>query len=254
GEDVPRGQSLRARMLSLDISPGDLGSPSAPNPGLSACQKDAAEGKYAGALAGFIRWLAPQYEDIRQRLRREGTELREQARKEGQHARTPGIVADLALGLRYLLAFARSIGAITEAERTALGDRGWNALAEAAAAQAAHIATGEPATLFLRLLSAAIAGGYAHVADRNGNAPSQPQCWGWRPEEFYTGEGTDTRLKPQGILVGWLAEDELFLEPETSFAVVQRFAREQGEGFAITAHTLRRRLKEKGLLETTDTA
>jgi hypothetical protein len=33
---------------------------------------------------------------------------------------------------------------------------------------------------------------------------------------------------------------------------VQRFARDQGEAFAVTPHTLRRRLRERGLLATTD--
>jgi hypothetical protein len=54
--------------------------------------------------------------------------------------------------------------------------------------------------------------------------------------------------------VGWLADGELYLEPEASFAAVQRFARDQNESFAVTAQTLRRRLKEKGLLAATDAA
>src|SRR5262249_32749850 len=62
GEDTPRGQSLRARVLVLEVSPGDLGpQPGEPNPALTACQQDAAAGKYAAALAGFLAWLAPQY-------------------------------------------------------------------------------------------------------------------------------------------------------------------------------------------------
>jgi hypothetical protein len=254
GEDTPRGQSLRARLLVLEVSPGDFGpQPPAPNPRLSACQQDAAAGMYAAALAGFIRWLAPQYDSIRGRLRTEMAQLRDQARAGGQHARTPGIVADLALGLRYLLDFAKAVGAITEKEHADLWQRGWNALAEAAAAQAAQIATAEPAGLFVRLLSAAVASGYAHVADKDGNEPPEPQRWGWRAEEFYTGDGTATRHKAQGVRVGWLLDGELYLEPEASFAAVQRVAGDQGESFAITANTLRRRLKEKGMLATTDT-
>src|SRR5262249_53063664 len=163
---TPRGQSLRARLLGVEISPGDFGpAPADPNPKLTACQRDAAAGLYAAALAGFVRWLAPQLDAIRGRLRAELSELRDRARGDGQHARTPGIVADLALGLRYLLDFARSAGAVSETERAELWQRGWSALAEAAAAQAAQIATAEPAGLFLRLLFAAVADGSAHIAD-----------------------------------------------------------------------------------------
>jgi Domain of unknown function (DUF3854)/Domain of unknown function (DUF927) len=255
GEDTPRGQSLRARLLMLEVSHGDLGpQPPAPNPALTACQQDAAAGKYAAAMAGFIRWLAPRYGDIRGRLRAEMAELRGQAGGRGQHARTPGIVADLALGLRHFLDFAQDTVAISAAERENLWNLGWAALTEAAAAQGDHIAAAEPAGMFLRLLAATIASGSAHVADPNGDAPEEPQRWGWRPEEFYSGEETDTRYKPQGVRVGWLIDEDLYVEPDASFAAVQRFAREQGDTFAISAYTLRRRMKEKGLLATTDAA
>src|SRR5262249_28067882 len=142
GEDSPRGQSLRARIYLLEISPGDLGPQQpAPNPKLTACQRDAASGKYAQALAGFLRRLAANYDAVRGRLGNELAELRDQARCDGQHARTPGMVADLALGLRYFLEFALSVGAISDTERAELWERGWSAFAETARAQAAHLAT-----------------------------------------------------------------------------------------------------------------
>ncbi len=55
GEDIPSGQSLRARMCIAEISPGDVDLPR-----LTACQSDAGSGRLAAALAGFVRWLAPQ--------------------------------------------------------------------------------------------------------------------------------------------------------------------------------------------------
>lgn len=245
GEDVPAGQSLRARMLVLEVSPGDLGPlPPDPNPTLSACQRDARAGGYAAALAGFVRWLAGRYEQVRAGLRAEADRLRERASGAGQHARTPGIVADLALGLRYLLEFAHDVGAVSAGEQAELWRRGWEALGQAAEAQAAHIATAEPAALFIRLLSAAVASGSAHVADGDGNEPPEPQRWGWRPEGGCHRE--------QGTRVGWLVEGDLYLEPDSSFAAAQQLARAQGEAFTVTPTTLRKRLKEKGLLASTD--
>jgi hypothetical protein len=253
GEETPRGQSLRARLMELEISPGDFGpQPPEPNPTLSACQGDAAAGKYAAALAGFLRWLAPQYDAIRGRLRAETAELRDKARGDGQHARTPGIVADLALGLRYLLDFARSAGAISETERSELWERGWAALAEAGAAQAGQIATAEPAGLFLRLLAAALASGRAHVAARDGNEPANAQAWGWRQRTIGAGANARGEWQPQGQRVGWLEGDNLYLEPEASYAAAQELAREQGEGVPVSARTLHRRLKERRLLASWD--
>ena len=59
GEDVPRGQSLRARLLILDVSPGTVQWDT-----LTACQGEAAAGLYTHALAGFVQWLAPRYGEV----------------------------------------------------------------------------------------------------------------------------------------------------------------------------------------------
>jgi len=247
GEDTPRGQSLRARMIVIEVSPGDVDAAR-----LTVCQRDATEGKYALAMAGYVRWLAGQFETIRNRLRQELVKLREQARADGQHARTPGIVADLAIGLHYLLEFAESAGAITPEEKKTLWERGWAAFTQAAESQAAQIATGEPTGLFLRLLIAALASGSAHVAGTNGEVPEEPTLWGWRPMGSGAGRTATEDWQPQGRRIGWVEGQNLYLEPEASFAVAQHLAEEQGESIPVTPQTLRRRLKEKGLLVTTD--
>jgi hypothetical protein len=245
GEDTPRGQSLRARLLALEISPGDLGpKPPAPNPTLTACQRDAAAGKYAAAMACFIRWLAPQLDNIRSGFSSERAELRDKATSMGQHARTPCLVADLAVGLRYFLAFAVATRALSEEERDDLWKSGWDALVQAAAAQTAGIETAEPAGLFLRLLQAALVGGYAYLADEHGAPPLEPQRWGWRRD--------GNAWEPRGRCVGWVVDGEVYLEPEGSYAAVQRLAADQGEPSTVSKYTLRRRLAEKGFLAATD--
>src|SRR5262249_26336262 len=108
GEDQIRGESLRARQLPLLVLRGDF-----EVRGLTIYQQDAAAGLYAQVLSGFLRWLAPQYEAMRARLPGEHAELRTRALGEDNHPRTPGIVADLALGLQYFADFALVSKAIT---------------------------------------------------------------------------------------------------------------------------------------------
>ena len=72
-------------------------------------------------------------------------------------------MADLALGLKLFLDFAAAVGAVGEADRAALARRGWEALRQAAAAQAEHVQAAEPTALFLRLLAGAV-GTTAYVA------------------------------------------------------------------------------------------
>jgi hypothetical protein len=252
GEDVPRGQSLGARLFVIEIGPEDVNKER-----LTACQADAAAGLDAEAMAGFIRWLAPRYGELQACLPGEAAELRERASSGGLHARTPGIVADLALGLNTFLDFALAVEAITEAERDALAKRGWEALREAAAAQADHNAAAEPTAHFLRLLRAALASGRAHVADAHGREPNDPAAWGWRGRDYVAGPTRETALEQtawtsQGRRIGWIDGADLYLEPEASFAAAQELARDQGEALAVSARTLAKRLREKGRLASWD--
>jgi len=142
---------------------------------LTACQADAREGRYAAALAGFVQSLAPQYEMLRRELRARVAELRDNAARQGQHRRTPVIVADLALGIRLFLNYARDAGAIDAAEAEALWERAWTALTEPGTAQAEHQQASESAALFLELVTAAFVSGRVHVANAIGRAPAAPE-------------------------------------------------------------------------------
>jgi hypothetical protein len=259
GEDVPAGHSLRGRLLVLEVSPGDV-----PLARLTPHQRAAAAGLFAQALAGFVRWLAPHYAELCARLPGERVRLRDRAQAEiaAGSARTPGIMADLALGLQLFLDFARAVGVLTAAARETLARRGWQALAEACAAQAAHVQAAEPTVLFLRLLVAAVASGQAHVAGVDGQEPKalgkprEAAAWGWWGKEYTTGgpDGRETHIEWQakGRRIGWVDGAELYLEPEASYAAAQEMARNQGDSLPVQARTLHKRLKERGLLASTD--
>jgi hypothetical protein len=86
--------------------------------------------------------------------------------------------------------------------------------------------------------------------------PEEPGAWGWqgRQHTHRTEEGTatETTWQPRGNLVGWIDGAELYLEPEASYAAAQEMARDQGDGLPVSARTLHRRLRERGLLATWD--
>jgi hypothetical protein len=244
GEDVPRGQSLRARLLTLEQPLGEVLLDR-----LTACQRDAAAGLYAAALAGYVRWLAPGIATIRAGLRQETAALRERLQAEGLHPRTPGILADLAAGWRWWLDYALAAGAIDAAERQTRARRAWQALLAVGAEQAVHLADADPVELFLNLLADALASGRAHVAGPEGDRPPGAGGWGWRAVEVLTGHGPDTRWDPLGRRIGWLdGADDLYLAPQAAYAEAQELARQKGEALPLTALTLWRRLRERGLL------
>lgn len=248
GEEVPRGQSLRARVLVLELSAGDLDWKV-----LTECQWVGADGLLAQAMAGFVRWLAPRYEGLISRLRKRAEELRDLAQA-SRHKRTPAIVAELGVGLECLVDYAKESQALSADEAERLWREGWEALLKAGELQRGRQGESEPAHRFLELVGSAIASGYAHLASPSGDDPADPVAWGWRAREVNTGLTSYTEWHPQGKRIGWIDGDEVYLEPNAAFAVAQELGHKMGESLAITCHTLRRRLKEQGLLAGWDSA
>jgi hypothetical protein len=250
GEDVPRGQSLRSRIAVLELSPGDVDLAV-----LTELQQAAAEGLMASTMSGYLAWLSPQVEDLKDRLPERHRELRVEAAGLGTHARTPDMVASLGLAMRGFLKFAVETGAISDARAEEIWVEGWEALGEMAEAQSEHQAGEEPTQQFLELLTSAIVGGYAHVADaERGEAPEDAKLWGWRLKTIGVGENERVEWQPQGSRIGWLSDDgSVLLEPGVAFAIAQKVAREQGISLPIKQRTLWKRMAEKGLLASRDT-
>jgi hypothetical protein len=246
GEDIPRGQSLRARLLTLELAPGELDWQR-----VTAAQGDAARGAYAAAMAGFVQWMADRHDEVREQYRKRQRELRERAYRSGAHRRTPDIIASLAATWALFLEFARDADAISEERAAELWASGWAALEEVGARQAQHQASAEPTEHFLRLLRAAIASGSCHVAGTRGESPPGPAPWGWR---MVAVGSCRNEWRPLGKRAGWLDGEHLYLEPEASFAAAQEMGRATGDPLAIAAVTLRKRLKERGLLADVDRA
>jgi len=193
-------------------------------------------------MGAFLKWSAGQYDELRRRLEARAAELRSQARG-AVHARIPAALAELQSGWEIWLSFACEVGAIEETERVQLERRNTRALQELAELQIHHHRPSDPALRFVALLRAALADGRAHVADRRGKPPESPEFWGWQRNR------TGRELVPQGTRIGWVAEGDLFLEPISSYDVVQASGKEP---MRLSEQALRRRLRQHGILASTD--
>lgn len=257
GEDMPNGQSLRSRLLTLEVDKRD-GANSVHWEKLTIAQSNASGGLYAEAMSGFLQFIAPRYGDVQKELRDLIGRLKELATQGDTHRRLPEIVANLTCGLIYFLRFAITSEAMSEQEAEEVLVEGWRAFGQAALAQSHHQNASEATGLFRKLLSAAIASGAAHVALDDGEPPIltcrngpplTPRTWGWR-------EAGTANWQAQGKRVGWISKDtvELLLQPEAAFAVARRFGEDTNESLNITRVTLNKRLHERGLLVGTDKA
>jgi hypothetical protein len=241
GEDVPRGQSVRARLLILEISKNRIESSV-----LKERQEEARAGLYSEAMGGFVQWLACRYEERRAWFGEKVAEYRARTVSKQAHARTPDIVANLQAGFDLYLEFAVEAGAVEITERDGFASRCWDALSCAAAAQSKHQVATEPAARFLTLIRSLLVSGRAHLESRRGGIPELlPESCGWKCDN-------SGHCFPRGECVGWVDEDNVYLEPAAAYRMAQLAGRDMGEILAVTEQTLRKRLHEKGLLASVD--
>jgi hypothetical protein len=241
GEEVPRGHSLRARLLIVEVTPGEVD-----RGRLGHCQRAALNGQLAAAMGGYLTWIGGRYEEVQRIVVNRVHELRSRVLEEGTpvHARLPTTIAELQSGWEIWLQFALDLGATTSAEKAQLESRSWRELNQLAVVQGLHQQASDPALRFVSLLQVALATGHAHIADRSGRAPDAPEQWGWRRDQ------DARRWVPRGTRIGWLKGNDLFLEPMVSYEVAQQIAGVRP--IPISAQTLRQRLREHDLLASVD--
>ncbi len=239
GEDVPAGQSLRARMLVVEVEMGAIDAPE-----LSAAQRRAENGVYASAMSGFVMWLAGRLEATQQQARARRGVLRDEAMSGAGHRRTPGIIADLQAGLEVFLIFAKESGAITADQAEKYRRDAWSALLNAADGQVAHQQDSDPVARFFALIASALGSGLAHVASLGAGEPQDPAMWGWRSRLVGGSEKHREEWNSQGECIGWTDGEILYLNPEAAHRVANKAAGDFALG--VSVRTLTKRIDEQG--------
>jgi hypothetical protein len=252
GEELPRGHSLRARLVIDQIGPGDI------NPDeLSIVQKSAADGRLAQANAGYIQWIARRANDadadLAAELRRRQTKLRKDF--SSSHRRTSHASASLMLGVEEFLDFAVEIGAVTADEANTLSNAALAILQTKTGAQAAEQAEENPVVLFLGSIPSILDAGIAHLTDKDGHKPVSesllPTSFGWR-ERSRDMFGTVTEWEPRGNRIGVLVDGQIAILPDPAIAAVNHLLAQQHLSIALSRTTLGKRLRDAKYLVDTD--
>jgi hypothetical protein len=256
GEDVPMGESLRARIVIVPVAAGSI---PIGKPELDKAQAQARAGVYAQAMAGYIQWLARQ-DRLGARLTARQDVLRGEA--SGSHARTAENIGSLMLGIETMLQFAVAMAAITPQQSEGYRQSAWDALHGQVKVQTIYLQDEAPAKRFTVLIRAVIGSGRGHIAAIHGGAPDYAAVLGWQSRQVKTSDGSFyPQWDPQGRLVGWLEVSSskgtvvamhLYLDPETAYAEAQLLASAEGQPLPVGAKTLWKRLGEAGLLVTTE--
>ena len=237
GEDLPRGQSLLARLLSIEFDEGDI-TPA----DLTRAQH--ASGDFAELTSAFVKWLAPRIDELKKTAPARLEELRGKATAKGMHARTPDLVASLYYGMDTLATFLVESKALSVTLASDLLRKTWDALVLVAAAQSDHLRASDPITRLDALLSAIFSSGRGNLLDsRTGDKPENAVSWGWKKEVDPLGRVLWHR---PGAALGYLSEEgEMLLDWEATYAVLQKLATEQGESLSLSSRSLLKLLDDR---------
>lgn len=247
GEDLPKTQSIRARLLVIEFDEGDLNFDL-----LTDAQNAAQDGAFVKAMTGYIQWVATQAHELKASLLERHHELRRKFSASGLHKRAPEIAAGLMMAFETFLDFAKDKKAITENQGRELQEKMMRALAEAIEAQQPFQSSEDPAIRFLSLIGGSFISGRAHLADaKSGLAPRDASRFGWQLESStFAGNSSQVHetYAPLGARIGWVSETELMLDPDAAFAIAQNLARDQKNELSISEMTLWKQLAEKGFI------
>lgn len=244
GEDIPEGHSIRARLMIIEMSPGDVSKER-----LTVAQTRRM--LYQQSMIDWLTYLASDLDEIRTRIANKKQEYRD-AHIDVGHPRIPPILGDLLATTDELLQYGQAKEYITAAEASSLSAKAHKALTEQAAKQFDYMNESDPAEAAIETIRHILAAGFGHLRLRNGGIPNQPALTGWQTTNSQNGDTEHQSYRANGPLMGWADydADELLLDLN-AFALLKRHA---GGKLAMTKPTLLKRLADGGKLKRTDPA
>jgi len=201
GEELPSGESIVARTLSLSFTNKTV-----------CLEKLTLLGKQkhrlAAAMAGYVAYLAPRLDAIGLWAEKSHRELLPQFELAGVHPRAPSMAAHLALAAELFAEYAMEVGVFDENKANEFIQKSHKALREAIAAQTSTSEAENPGLRFIDLLSELIQNGRVVLLAR------------------------DQPLK-ENNQVGWRAGAKVWLLPNLVHEEVAKSARNQGQPITV---------------------
>lgn len=213
-EEVVEGESNQARCLIVPVAESLHGPNLERRPAYNAAERLAREGVYAGAMAGYVQYLAQHSEELLVGSERHRHHIQQyEARFAGHHPRTGPACAELSFGWAAFLRFAVERGAITESDSKVLWLRVLAGLQAVAGQQGAYQEAQNPVARTLDLINSLLLQRRIHLLDKEtGECPmDHADQVGW--ERHLTGANRDgepqyTYSRPPGsVMVGWIGEE-----------------------------------------------
>lgn len=243
GEDLPKGHSIKARLLILELKPESVNLDK-----LTEAQAQRSEGVYVKVTTSFIRWLLKQdFTNIKAHIIERKNRIRENVEANG-HPRNLEAMCLLISCFEVFADFVKQESDFSSDTLNFLTRKLTPILLGLLPNQEAYQKSEDHCVKFLSLIMDALRSGKAHLCSpTTGLEPTYyASSAGWLKDPF------SERMKPSGQKIGWLSSAEVMLIQETAYGLVESMSREQGATFGITQQTLWKRLSERGIITKAD--
>jgi hypothetical protein len=248
GEDTPEGHSIRARMLILELSPGDIDV-------ATLTKLQAKRKQMTVAMTAFVKdacdTVSPEISKNGQlmtpELQQRVNEVRDILIQIG-HSRTPPMLARLIATVETVLQWAAERGLIDDKKAGELNEQANEAIVTAGQKQASYLESADPVAILLNAIRTALSSQKGHIRSMSGGVPTRAEQLGWTT---INATGEMTKYKAGGSTIGWIDRDDdtIYLEADLAFSAAKK---EAGNELSITKPTAWKRLKDAGMLKRTD--
>ncbi len=224
------GESGTARYFALELKESDVDLQI-----LSAYQREAANGTLLRCMFAYTEWIRESFlsseeaeADFKKFLHSRFIFYRDSFRKSGIrcHGRVPEIVAQLEIGMEFLLRFFHERGGFADDWCRGIFEKLQNILAQLARKRSDSIDEDKPTHKFICKIYALLESNHAHLLDRN-----------------------DTNELGFGTCLGYQDAEFLYLYSELTHKLVRKLCEDQGENFFCSQKSLLKALAEEGLIE-----
>ncbi len=244
GEDLPKGQSILARLLVIELARHDVDIAT-----LSRLQQAARDGALSRIMAAYLHWLAPRLDVLKKAFPQEVIAFRDIAIKQNKinsHSRSPEMFANLVAGANLFYDFLADTKLIDSNTKETRQDAIEQALMTAFKSQSSYQAEQDEVERFADLLRSVLSSGNGHIAlaENQGPPSIHSQRFG------YTKNQDTNETKALGDLFGWYwhkdgKNGQIWLDKNTAHRLISEFARKAGDPFLMSLSTLWRRLDVK---------
>lgn len=224
------GESGTARYFALELKEKDVDLET-----LTALQKEAANGTLQRCMFAYTEWIREIFlfseesvQEFQKYLHSRFLFYRDSFRANciHCHGRVPETVAQLQIGMEFLLRFLCERGGFAEDWCNEIAELFQKILYSLAAKQAESIDEDKPTHVFIHKLFSLLESNQAHLLDRH-----------------------DVNELGFGTCIGYQDAEFLYLYNEVAHKLVRKFCEDQGENFSCTFKSLLKAMAEEGLIQ-----